>query len=677
MNPDRKKAILVGLKTQKIIRGHGKDRMQRLRTLLLSAVFASTLPLSLGTAQASEDDLSDVSIRSFSGAFLAARTAEIDADLDATVKFYRKALVFDPGSEQLQRSLMLALISNEMFDEALPFAEKLKSVPEIERFSRLALAVDSLRKKEFADSEYWLQLALESDLDRLITGIMSAWAKQGQGETEDAFAHLKKLEGPEWFDLFKDYHRALIAEQAGMTELAKKSFDATVANTSGGRSAPNTYWRAVTAQALLLARSGEMEKASEAIDTGESFAPSRQALKAIRNAIEAGRDSKPLITDAGDGAAEILLNIGAALNRGGGEAFVRLYLQYARALRPQSAAVLIQLGQLAEQQSRSQEAINFYKRVPVDSPMKRLAEMQLGLNLADVDQHDEAVEHLNALLDADPDEMRTYLALGGVHGSRKDFAAASEIYDRAVERIGTPSREHWNIFYQRGIAYERQKKWEKAEPNFLKALELRPDQPQVLNYLGYSWVDMNMNLDKGLDMIARAVALRPNDGYIVDSLGWAYYRLERFDDAVRELEKAVSLKPDDPILNDHLGDAYWRAGKKLQAVFQWNHARDMNPELDVLASVEQKLTEGLPPLEPKEKLAMAPRVVLDDSSNGDENGSRPAVYKVKAGQSLWDIAAEELGDGQRYLEILKLNPALANDPNRIFPGQELRLPAAP
>ncbi|MEX0344854.1 MAG: tetratricopeptide repeat protein [Rhizobiaceae bacterium] len=651
--------------------------MQRLRTLLLSAVFASTLPLSWGAAQANNDDLSDVSIRSFSGAFLAARTAEIDADLDATVKFYRKALVFDPGSEQLQRSLMLALISNEMFDDALPFAEKLKSIPEIERFSRLALAVDSFRKKEFADAEYWLQLALESDLDRLITGIMSAWAKQGQGATEDAFAHLKKLEGPEWFDLFKDYHRALIAEQAGMTELAKKSFDATVANTSGGRSAPNTYWRAVTAQALLLAQLGEMEKASEAIKAGESFAPSRQALKAIRNAIEAGRDSKPLITDAGDGAAEILLNIGAALNRGGGEAFVRLYLQYARALRPQSAAVLIQLGQLAEQQGRSQEAISFYKRVPDDSPMKRLAEMQLGLNLADVDRHDEAVEHLNALLDADPEEMRTYLALGGVHGSRKDYAAAAEIYDRAVEVIGTPSREHWNIFYQRGIAYERQKKWEQAEPNFLKALELRPDQPQVLNYLGYSWVDMNMNLEKGLDMIARAVALRPNDGYIVDSLGWAYYRLERFDDAVRELEKAVSLKPDDPILNDHLGDAYWRAGKKLQAVFQWNHARDMNPELDVLASVEQKLAEGLPPLEPKEKVAMAPRVVLDDSSGNEKTDSRPAVYKVKPGQSLWDIAVEELGDGQRYLDILKLNPALANDPNRIFPGQELRLPAAP
>src|SRR5690606_21385957 len=149
-----------------------------------------------------------------------------------------------------------------------------------------------------------------------------------------------------------------------------------------------------------------------------------------------------------------------------------------------------------------------------------------------------------------------YLALGGVYASQKNFKAAAELYDRAVQRIPKPTREHWNIFYQRGIAYERLKEWEKAELNFLKALELYPDQPQVLNYLGYSWVDMGINLEKGLELIKKAVEQRPSDGYIVDSLGWAYYRLGRYDEAVEELERAVSLKPGDPILNDHLGDAY-------------------------------------------------------------------------------------------------------------------------
>lgn len=203
--------------------------------------------------------------------------------------------------------------------------------------------------------------------------------------------------------------------------------------------------------------------------------------------------------------------------------------------------------------------------------------------------------------------MRAYLALGGVYASKEDYRSAADLYERAVSRIDKPTREHWNIFYQRGIAYERLKEWPKAEPNFRKALELFPDQPQVLNYLGYSWVDMSMNLEEGLEMIRRAVELRPSDGYIVDSLGWAYFRLNRFEEAVTELERAVSLKPDDPILNDHLGDAYWRVGRRLEATFQWSHARDMKPEPDVLAKVVEKLSRGFRRLPTRRPPSRRPR----------------------------------------------------------------------
>jgi tetratricopeptide (TPR) repeat protein len=236
--------------------------------------------------------------------------------------------------------------------------------------------------------------------------------------------------------------------------------------------------------------------------------------------------------------------------------------------------------------------------------MKHVAELQVGLNLSDLDRHDEAVQHLKAILDQDPDDMRAYLALGGVYAAKKDYRSAADLYDKAVGRIAQPTSGDWNIFYQRGIAYERLKEWPKAEPNFKEALKLSPDQPQVLNYLGYSWVDMDINLDEGLKMIRKAVGLRPSDGYIVDSLGWAYYKLGRYDEAVVELERAVSLKPEDPVLNDHLGDAYWRVGRKLEATFQWRHASDMKPDPEVLASVQKKLAEGLPPPEPKKAAEM-------------------------------------------------------------------------
>ena len=215
-----------------------------------------------------------------------------------------------------------------------------------------------------------------------------------------------------------------------------------------------------------------------------------------------------------------------------------------------------------------------------------------------------------------------------------------------------------------------------------------PNQPQVLNYLGYSWVDMSMNLEEGLDMIRKAVDLRPSDGYIVDSLGWAYFRLGRFDDAVRELERAVSLKPDDPVLNDHLGDAYWRVGRKLEATFQWSHARDMKPEPAVLASVEKKLAEGLPNIEDKaaakEPVGAEPPAVVKPAPAPTEKRSDvapakdrpiPAAYRVQPGQSLWSIASDELGEGRRYIEIINLNPQLQSNPGRLLPGQELTLPA--
>lgn len=632
-----------------------------------------------------------IAIGSFSGAYLAARVAEGDNDLDGAIAYYRRALEFDPDNSQLQQSLMLSLISQGQFDAALPLAEKLKTEPEIERFSRLALAVDSIRKKEYQKAETWLKLALESDLDRLIAGLITGWAKLGTGDTADALAHLEKLKGPEWYTLFTTYHQALVADNAGLKDKAEAAYSAALDNVSAGGAAPETWLRSAEAYAGFLARHGEKAKALGVLDKADEFAQGRLPIVALRDAIEHGKPVPRLVDGPTAGATEVLLNLGTALNRGGGEAYVRLYLRYALALEPNNDQVLLQLAGVAEQQQDAEQAIAFYRKIPDSSPMKRVSELQLGLNLADLGKHDEAIVHLKALLDSDPGDMRAYLALGGVYASKEDFRSAAEIYDKAVARLGEPRRENWNIFYQRGISYERLKEWPKAEPNFRKALELYPDQPQVMNYLGYSWVDMNMNLDEGLELIRKAVDLRPSDGYIVDSLGWAYYRLGRFDDAVRELERAVSLKPDDPVLNDHLGDAYWRVGRRLEATFQWSHARDMKPEPDVLATVEKKLKEGLPALpdtataekaQAKQPDADAkPKVPAHNDQRSDAApGAQaaveavPAAYTVQRGQSLWSIALEKLGDGNRYREILNLNPELRGDPGRIVPGQSLRMP---
>ncbi|MES0101437.1 tetratricopeptide repeat protein [Mesorhizobium sp. M0019] len=538
-----------------------------------------------------------VRITSFSGAYLAARIADGDNDLDSAISYYKQALAFDPNDTGLQQSLMLSLIAQGRFDESLVYADKLKAVPDVERFSRLALAIDSFHKKDFSKAEYWLKLSLESDLDRLISGVMTGWAKQGAGDAGEAMASIDKLQGPDWFSLFKSFHRALIADASGLPDRADALYTATVQDTAAGGAAPETWMRNAQAYASFLARKGDKAKALSVLDKAEAFAPGKVEIAALRDKINKGEKIEPFVAGPSDGASEILLDLATALNRGGGEPFVRLYLQYALALRPDNDAALVQLAAVAEQLKDGEGAIALYRRIPVGSPLKELSDLQLGLNLADLDRNDEAIAHLKAIVDAHPDDMRAYLALGGVYSSKEDFRSAANLYDKAVEVLKTPTAANWNIFYQRGIAYERLKEWPKAEPNFRKALELYPDQPQVLNYLGYSWVDKNMNLKEGLAMIQKAVDLRPSDGYIVDSLGWAYYRLGQFDDAVREMERAVSLKPEDPVLNDHLGDVYWRVGRKLEATFQWNQARDLKPDPDVLAALQQKLMKGLPPIE--------------------------------------------------------------------------------
>lgn len=525
----------------------------------------------LAAANANAGDI--VSAHTLTGAILSAQVAEGDNDFDAMIAYYKQALGFDPGNKQFEQNLLVALITNGQFTDALPYAEKLKTTAEIERVSRVALAIDAMSKKQWDQAETLLKLAMQSDLDKLITGIMTGWVKFGAGDGKAGADHIAKLQGPEWFDLFKLIHKALILDLAGDKAAAQEAYEA-AANSPDNASAPDAWLRLIESYAHFYARDGKTKEALGVVERGLEIAPERPPLLAMKKALETGGQVPPLVSTPLEGASEVLFDLGAAVRRDGSEGFAMMYLQLALAARPDSDVALIQLAAIAEQQNRQQHAIDLYAKVSPQSAFRRGSELQSGLNLADLGKTQEAVVKLSALIDAQPGDTRAYLALGGVHATAKDFKSAAAVYDKAVAAIGTPDRGDWNLFYQRGIAHERTKTWPLAEESFKTALKLYPDQPQVLNYLGYSWVDMNMNLDEALGMIRKAVELRPDDGYIVDSLGWAYYRLGRFEEAAAELEKAISLRPEDATINDHLGDAYWRVGRKIEARFQWQHALD-------------------------------------------------------------------------------------------------------
>ncbi|MEA2990097.1 MAG: hypothetical protein QOG83_2808, partial [Alphaproteobacteria bacterium] len=290
-----------------------------------------------------------------------------------------------------------------------------------------------------------------------------------------------------------------------------------------------------------------------------------------------------------------LYGLGAALGRRGGtEDLGLIYLQLALYLAPSHPMALLSLADLYEGLKKQELAIKIYEKIPPTSPMQRNAQIQRALGLDALDRTDEAKADLEKLIAENPSDLEATTALGNILRGRKQFAECADVYSKGINSITKAEKPNWVIYYFRGICYERSKQWSKGEVDMKKALALFPDQPLVLNYLGYSWVDQGVNLDEGMTMIRRAVEQRADDGYIVDSLGWAYFRIGNFEEATKHLEHAVELKPEDPTINDHLGDVYWKIGRVLEAKFQWSHARDLKPDPDDLVKIEEKLKSGLP-----------------------------------------------------------------------------------
>jgi Flp pilus assembly protein TadD len=261
-------------------------------------------------------------------------------------------------------------------------------------------------------------------------------------------------------------------------------------------------------------------------------------------------------------------------------------------VRPDSAELRLIVADLLEDAGRYADANTVYAEIEPGSPLAPAAELATARNLERLDRFDEAVRLLEGLATKRAGDPEPLSELGDMLRKRERFEDAVKAYDRAFARIATLKPYHWRLLYARGIALERAKVWERAEADFLQALAFEPDQPFVLNYLGYSWVEQGRNLAQAEQMIRKAVALRPNDGYIVDSLGWVLYRLERYPEAVVALERAVELKPEDPVMNDHLGDAYWAVGRQREARFQWRTALALSPEPELKSALEDKLARG-------------------------------------------------------------------------------------
>jgi tetratricopeptide (TPR) repeat protein len=561
---------------------------------LLSAALAFALagtcltPVAASTKSGSQPERASTSRTSPAGNYLAGRFAfaKSNRDMAAAAVYYRAAWRADPKNEDLLERTFISTLAQGQVDEAAPLAERLVAHDRDQRVARLALAARSLKKSQYKQARSQLLPAIRGPVADLTATLMLAWAMAGDHQAQAAVSAIRRLQGPDWYAAFKDLHIGLILDYAGNRTQAGNHLAAAY------RYDPTSI-RTVEAYARWLARNGKVEEARKVYSEFAKVLPHHPLVDQALAELNAGKQLAPIVKTPAAGAAEALFGLGTALGRQGGEEIGLVYLQLANYLNPAHPLVLLSLADLYETMKKPELAVETYERVPAGTPLKRNAEIHRALNLEVLDRHDEATKALQEIIKKDPDDQEAIVALGNVMRARKQYAEAAEVYSRAIDKLKNPTRQNWSLYFYRGNAYERAKDWPKAEKDLEKALELFPDQPQVLNYLGYSWVDQGINLDKGLKMVRRAVELRPNDGYIVDSLGWAQYRLGNYEAAVDALERAIELKPEDPVLNDHLGDAYWKVGRELEARFQWRHARDNKPEPEDLAKIEEKLKNGL------------------------------------------------------------------------------------
>ena len=516
--------------------------------------------------------------------------------------YYTSALARDPANAELLENALISQISLGAVDRAIPIARQMRQAGMKSQFSEVVLLADALQRQDYAQiaADYRAGLALGPLVDALVL----AWGELGQGRMTAALAAFDLAAKSKGLQGYALYHKALALASAGDFEGADHIL-------SGAAAGPITLnQRGLLARIQILSQLERNDDAVALIAASFNIELDPE-MKALGDRLAAGEVLPfDLIKGASDGEAEVFLSLAAALNGDAETGLTLVYARIAEFLRPENPDTALFIGGLLAEQKQYELASQAYNRIPLGDPSYVRAEMGRADVLYRDDRKDAALEVMEQLAKSNPASSSVLIGLGDMLRRTERYDDAAAVYDSAVALLGPPKPVHWSVYYARGIAHERLMQMDKAEADMRLALKLSPDQPQVLNYLGYSFVDAGRNLDEALEMIKRAVAARPDDGYIIDSLAWTYYRMNRFADAVEPMERAAELEAVDPIVNDHLGDIYWAVGRHLEAQFQWRRALSFAPEDKEIARIKRKLDVGLDVVL-KEEAALPPSVTAD------------------------------------------------------------------
>ncbi len=524
-----------------------------------------------------------------SGRYLAARVAEQDHDYDTAADQIDLALAAAPTDPELIYAAFRMRMYAGRIDQAAQLAPQVLAMRPGDGVANLVLAVQAIKKGDYRGAE---QLIVKTGGDTPLGPLREyvvAWLKAGEKDYAAARAGVARLKpaAGERAEAPALVIEAQIDEMAGDKAAAEAKYRRAMSLDKNGL-------RTTVAVAEGLRRLGKADEARALLRSyGEKYGDS-----VVMDGLIAPNAPMPPAPSPASGIAEILFDLGGILAsdpRNQRADLALIFYQLAASLRPEHDFAWLMIAGLYEQFQMVPKAIDVLNRIGPNSPLYWQARLRAAALEAQLDKFDEAVARLRKLVAEKPDRIDAALTLADLLRSKEKYADAVQAYDTAIGRIRNAEERHWPVFFGRGIVLERTKNWGKAEADMKRALQLSPEQPHVLNYLGYSWIDQGVNLDEGMKMLQRATELRPDDGAITDSVGWAYYRLGQYDKAVEWLERAAEQKGDDATIVEHLGDAYWHVGRRREARFQWERALNQKPDKDRIPIIKEKLANGLTP----------------------------------------------------------------------------------
>jgi tetratricopeptide (TPR) repeat protein len=520
------------------------------------------------------------------GSYLAARQAGLTQDFDAAAKYFRQALTRDPANPALRENALTSFIAIGQMDAALPVAQAIHDDGQTSQMANLTLLTEAARTEDW-DGIFDL---LESghEVGPMIDGITQAWAFVGKGRMDSALDTFDEMIDTPGLQSFGYLHKALALSMVGDLEGA----DAILSRSPDQGVIPTRA--SVLTHVQVLARLGRFEQAREVLEQAFGQSPNPE-LQAILESLAAG------IAPEGIGVAEtpreavayLFLSLAQALRGEAEDAYLLMYAQSAAHIDPDRADAHIAAANLLDDIGQYDLAAATFAKVATDDPAFLAAELGRAEALRSDGKTAAAIEALSQLSRSHADFPMVHTALGDILRREQEYEKANAAYDTALSLYPEDDPSVWWVTYARGITHERLGQWDAAEADFREALRLNPGQPSVLNYLGYSMVEMGINLDEALAMIEQAAKARPDSGAITDSLGWVLFKLGRYDEAVTHMERAVELEPLDAIITDHLGDTYWMVGREAEAYFQWQRALSFDPEPDLAERIRRKLEVGL------------------------------------------------------------------------------------